>query len=189
MTINWKYRVLGIMSGTSLDGIDLAICNFIKKKEWKFKIEKAITLKYSTYWKRILSELHTKNKSFILKINKEYAEFLAQEVNLFIENEKVDFIASHGHTIFHQPENNYTLQIGDGQTIANLTKIKTINNFRKLDVSLGGQVAPLVPVGDLNLFPEYKYCVNLGGFANLSIKEKDQIKAFDICPVNIVLNN
>ena len=86
----------------------------------------------------------------------------------------MDFIASHGHTIFHQPENNYTLQIGDGKTIANVTKIKTINNFRSLDISLNGQGAPLVPIGDLHLFPDYKYCVNLGGFANISIKQKNK---------------
>ena len=188
MNLSIKYRVLGVMSGTSLDGIDLAICTFNKNSNWKFKITKYKTFKYSNYWKKTLETLHTKNTVSISKIDIKYGELLAKTINIFLANEKVDFIASHGHTIFHQPENNFTLQIGNGKTIANITKIPTINNFRKLDVSLGGQGAPLVPIGDLYLFHEYKYCVNLGGFANISIKQKHEIIAFDICPVNIVMN-
>ena len=106
-----------------------------------------------------------------------------------MNGEQVDFIASHGHTIFHQPENNYTLQIGCGKTISQTTKITTINDFRSLDVYLNGQGAPLVPIGDLLLFPKHKYCINLGGFANISIKKNEKIIAFDICPANIVLND
>jgi len=187
MNMNIKYHVLGIMSGTSLDGIDLAVCSFIKNGNWKFEIKKAVTIKYPVHWRNKLSKLHKKNKKIISDVNIEYGQFLGETINSFL-NEEVDFIASHGHTIFHQPENNYTLQIGDGKKIANITQIKTINNFRNLDIKLKGQGAPLVPVGDLHLFPDYKYCVNLGGFANISIKEKEQITAFDICPVNIVMN-
>jgi len=186
--MNIEYKALGIMSGTSLDGVDLAICTFQKKKNWQFSIKRAKTLKYSNYWTRTLKTLHLKNEKFINEIDIKYGLFLAKKINRFLANEKVDFIACHGHTIFHNPQNNYTLQIGDGKTIANFTKIKTINNFRALDVSLNGQGAPLVPIGDLHLFPEYKYCVNLGGFANISIKEDVNITAFDICPVNIVMN-
>lgn len=185
---NIKYRVLGVMSGTSLDGIDLAICTFTKKENWEFKIEKQATIKYSDYWKNRLENLHTKNKKIITTTDVEYGAFLGKKIIAFLDNEKVDFIASHGHTIFHQPENKYTLQIGDGKTIAKTTGITTINDFRILDVSLGGQGAPLVPIGDLHLFPNYKYCINLGGFANISIKKESEITAFDICPVNIVLN-
>lgn len=189
MNINRKYRVLGVMSGTSLDGIDLAICSFYKKHKWEFNIEKSKTIKYSKYWRITLAHLHKENKKIISRIDIEYGKFLGKTIHNYLENEKIDFIASHGHTIFHQPKNKLTLQIGDGNTIANITKIKTINNFRNLDVSLSGQGAPLVPIGDLHLFREYKYCVNLGGFANISIKNNGIIKAFDICPVNIVLNN
>ena len=185
---NIKYRVLGVMSGTSLDGIDLAICTFTKKGNWEFKIEKQATIKYSDEWKNTLENLHTKNKKQITTTDVEYGTFLGEKIIAFLDNEKVDFIASHGHTIFHQPENKYTLQIGDGKTIAKTTGITTINDFRSLDVSLGGQGAPLVPIGDLHLFPNYKYCINLGGFANISIKKESEITAFDICPVNIVLN-
>ena len=188
MIINEKYRVLGVMSGTSLDGIDLAICTFVKENKWEFNIEKSETIKYSDYWIKTLANLHKKSKTTISKIDREYGELLAKTINIFLEKDKVDFIASHGHTIFHQPENNYTLQIGDGKTIANITKIKTINNYRNLDVSLNGQGAPLVPIGDLHLFADYKYCVNLGGFVNISIKEKGRIIAFDICPANIIMN-
>ena len=188
MNMNVKYKVLGVMSGTSLDGIDLAICSFQKKEKWEFKIEHTKTIKYSKKWLDTLKNLHTKNIKIISKTNIEYGKFLAEKINKFLNNKTVDFIASHGHTIYHQPERNYTLQIGDGATIANITKIKTISNFRKLDVSLNGQGAPLVPIGDLYLFQKYKYCVNLGGFANISIKEKNKIIAFDICPANFLLN-
>ncbi len=188
MTKNIKYRVLGVMSGTSLDGLDLAVCTFTKNTNWEFNIEKSETQKYSDYWKSTLANLHTKNKEIIAQTDNEFGAFLGDKINAFLSNVKVDFIASHGHTIFHQPQNNYTLQIGNGEIIAKITGIPTINDFRSLDVSLNGQGAPLVPIGDLHLFANYKYCINLGGFANISIKEKNTIIAFDICPVNIVLN-
>lgn len=186
--MNKRYRVLGLMSGTSLDGIDCIICTFIKKNKWEFKIERSETIRYTKYWKKTLEKLHTKDQSFISNIDIKYGKLLSNEIKRFLIDQKVDFIASHGHTILHQPENNLTLQIGNGKIIANYTRIKTINNFRNLDVSLNGQGAPLVPIGDLHLFKNYKYCVNLGGFANISIKENDTIKAFDICPANILLN-
>ncbi len=182
------YRVLGVMSGTSLDGIDFATCSFQKNENWDFTIEKCTTTKYTKLWKDTLQNLHTKDKENIAKINIEYGKYLGSLINDFLGENKVDFIASHGHTIFHNPDNNYTLQIGDGNTIAKTTKITTINDFRSLDISLNGQGAPLVPIGDLHLFSDYKYCINLGGFANISIKESKSITAFDVCPVNIVMN-
>jgi anhydro-N-acetylmuramic acid kinase len=184
-----KYTVLGIMSGTSLDGIDLAICIFTKNQAWEYKIEKSNTLKYPISWKSKLATLHTQNKAIVEQTDIQFGQYIGETINTFLNGEKVDFIASHGHTIFHQPENNYTLQIGCGKTISQATKITTINDFRSLDVSLNGQGAPLVPIGDLLLFPKHKYCINLGGFANISIKKNDKIIAFDICPANIVLNN
>jgi len=189
MTEKIKYTVLGVMSGTSLDGIDLAICTFTKNQEWEYKIEKSNTLKYPIYWKSKLATLHTQNKAIVEQTDIQLGKYIGQTINTFLNGEKIDLIASHGHTIFHQPENNYTLQIGCGKTISQVTKITTINDFRNLDVSLNGQGAPLVPIGDLLLFPEYKCCINLGGFANISIKKNSEIIAFDICPANIVLND
>ena len=188
MNDNISYRVLGLMSGTSLDGVDLAICSFTKNKNWHYKIEKSTTIKYSKYWLETLSNLHKKPEKIINEIDLKYGDLLSKLCNKFLKNEKIDYISSHGHTIFHQPENNFTLQIGNGNVISKNTKKITINNFRNLDVSLKGQGAPLVPVGDKLLFRKYKYCVNLGGFANVSIKKNNKIIAFDICPVNIILN-
>jgi len=188
MNMNVKYRVLGVMSGTSLDGIDLAICTFIKNQFWQFNIERSTTISYTKYWKNTLQNLSLKDQQTITKIDKEYGVFLGKTINSFLKNEEINFISSHGHTIFHQPENSFTLQIGDGREIARVTKTKTINNFREKDVSLNGQGAPLVAIGDRYLFPENKYCLNLGGFANISIKKNAQITAFDICPINIILN-
>jgi len=186
-----KYAVIGVMSGTSLDGLDIVKCNFIKQKKWTYKIHKGITIKYSKNWINILENLHKKPISEVKEISILYGQLIGKEINKFIKKYQFnfDFICSHGHTIFHQPENNFTLQIGDGQAIANKTNKLTISNFRELDVQLNGQGAPLVPIGDIHLFSEYKYCLNLGGFANISIKENNQIKAFDICPVNIILNH
>jgi anhydro-N-acetylmuramic acid kinase len=189
MTEKIKYTVLGVMSGTSLDGIDLAICTFTKNHEWEYKIEKSNTIKYPISWKSKLASTHAQSKKIVEQADIQYGQFIGQTINTFLNGEKVDFIASHGHTIFHQPEKKYTLQIGCGKTISQTTKITTINNFRSLDVSLNGQGAPLVPIGDLLLFPKHKYCINLGGFANISIKKSKQITAFDICPANIVLND
>ena len=189
MTEKIKYTALGIMSGTSLDGIDLAICTFTKNQEWEYRIEKSNTLKYPIYWKSKLETLHTQNKATIEQANIQFGQYIGEIINVFLDGEKIDFIASHGHTIFHQPENNYTLQIGCGKTISQTTKTTTINDFRSLDIFLNGQGAPLVPIGDLLLFPKHKYCINLGGFANISIKNNEEIIAFDICPANIVLND
>ena len=183
-----SYNIVSLMSGTSLDGLDLVKCNFKKNKTWSFSISKSKTIKYSQFWEKKLNEAHLYNNDEIEKISCQYGCFLANKIKEFSDLKNIDLITSHGHTIFHQPKKKITLQIGCGQTIANQTNIKTVTNFRTSDVLLGGQGAPLVPVGDLKLFRKYKYCLNLGGFANISIKKNNQIFAFDICPVNIVLN-
>ncbi|MFC2128023.1 anhydro-N-acetylmuramic acid kinase [Bacteroidota bacterium] len=124
-------------------------------------------------------------------LHKEYGAFLGDLIASFIEEFsilKIDFVASHGHTIFHKPEEGYTLQIGCGKEISKITQTKVVYDFRSQDVALGGQGAPLVPIGDKLLFSEYEYCLNLGGFANVSFDHDGQRKAFDICPVNIVMN-
>ena len=187
--MNGKYHIIGIMSGTSLDGIDIVKCCFQEEDKWRYWIESPKTIPYTNSWKRKLQNLHQKSKSEIKDTDIKYGELLSKIILDYINkyNIKCDYIASHGHTIFHDPKIGSTLQIGDGQTIYNSTNITTINNFRELDILRGGQGAPLVPVGDLLLFPNYKYCLNLGGFANISIKN-EKIIAFDICAVNFILN-
>ena len=187
------HHVIGVMSGTSLDGIDLVFCKFNKENHIQFEIIFSETVSYSSEWKNRLQEAITYNKDKLNLLNLEYAELIAFTINKFIiDNQisRVDFIASHGHTILHEPDKGITLQIGDGQTIANRTSKKVICDFRRQDVKLGGQGAPLVPIGDKLLFSEFQYCINLGGFANISFDNNAAKRiAFDLCPVNIVLNH
>jgi len=185
------YRVLGIMSGTSLDGLDLTLCSFSNDSgKWNYKIEKTLTLPYDNDWKKNLAEAGRLNAFEFIALHKEYGRYTGRKAIEFLGNEKntVDFIASHGHTVFHEPEKQITFQIGDGASIAAMTGLTTISDFRNLDVAMGGQGAPLVPVGDELLFGDYDYCLNLGGFSNISYHSENKRIAFDICPVNIVLN-
>lgn len=186
-----KYRVIGVMSGTSLDGIDLTYAEFTKSKNWEFKIGACSTTLYPDIWKNRLINLPQQSIEIIKKTDLEYGDYLGQLIRNFIQenNLQIDFVSSHGHTIFHQPENNYTLQIGDGQRMAQQCQRTVICDFRSLDVSLGGQGAPLVPIGDMFLFKNYDYCLNLGGFSNVSYQMNGERKAHDICAVNIVLND
>ena len=180
------------MSGTSLDGVDLAYIKMHSSLYKDFEILKAETISYSKEWKIKLQEAITYKEKDLKELNIEYAELLGEILNNFIKTHTItnlDFVASHGHTILHQPENGITLQIGDGQIIANRTQQKVVCDFRTQDVQYGGQGAPLVPIGDRLLFADYEYCVNLGGFANISYEKNNQRIAFDICPVNIVLNH
>jgi anhydro-N-acetylmuramic acid kinase len=115
-------------------------------------------------------------------------QFYGKCVNEFVDKkEAIDFISSHGHTIFHHPGLSST-QIGNAAIIASTTGIQTIGHLRNMDTAYGGQGAPLAPMADLYLFSEYDICVNLGGIANISIKESDGIVGFDICGANQFLN-
>ena len=185
-----NYRVLGLMSGTSLDGLDIAYCNFkYKNNKWEFKLICSEFIEYTIYWKRKLTNLFYDVKNLNI-IELEYSDFLSKSINNFIKKNNfiVDYISSHGHTIFHEPNKGITMQIGKGNIIFERTKIPVICNFREQDVKLGGQGAPLVPYGDSLLFNDYDSCLNLGGFSNISFKRNNKIIAFDICPLNIVLN-
>lgn len=186
-----KIFAIGVMSGTSLDGIDLAFVSFEKENYKNFEIVFAETIPYSNQWKDTLRNAIHFSMDELNELSINYGAFLGDEINQFMTKfniKTVDFIASHGHTILHQPKKGITLQIGDGQTIANKTYQKVVCDFRTQDVQLGGQGAPLVPIGDELLFADFEYCLNLGGFANISFKENNQRVAFDICPVNVVLN-
>lgn len=179
------------MSGTSLDGLDLAYCVLQKLPSgWTYTIEVAQTIEYSKTWYTRLKELPNQPMFLLPKTDSFFGKYIGQCINQFIKEHalQVDYIASHGHTIFHNPAENYTTQIGSGAAIYAETGIPTIVDFRSVDVALGGQGAPLVPIGDELLFSEYDACLNLGGFANISYKENGHRIAFDIVPCNLVLN-
>lgn len=180
------------MSGTSLDGVDLAHIEFeIKQNQWSFKILESETVPYNSNWVNQLKTAVDFSKENLEILNQNYTKLLSKIITEFIEKNKIthlDAVCSHGHTILHQPQNGFTLQIGNLPEIATLTQQKIVCDFRVQDVQLGGQGAPLVPIGDRILFSEYDYCMNLGGFSNVSFEENNQRIAFDISPVNTVLN-
>lgn len=185
------YNVIGVMSGTSLDGIDIAHIELNFSDTWKFKIKQAQCIPYPNDILKELKEAILYNDEELDAFNLKYTTYLASIINSFIatyEVENILAICSHGHTIKHQPEKGFTMQIGNIKEIATLTNHRVICDFRTADVALGGQGAPLVPIGDQLLFNNYDYCINLGGFANVSFEEKGVRIAYDICPVNVVLN-
>jgi len=187
-----KYSVIGLMSGTSLDGVDLIHALFYRQNNaWKYEIKSAKTYSYSDEWKQKLRTAHQLNALAFVNLHNEYGEYLGNLINLFTSSylQEIDFVASHGHTIFHQPEKKVTFQLGNGASIAATCNKTTICDFRTLDVALGGQGAPLVPIGDDLLFSKYDFCINLGGFANVSYKKNSKRIAYDICAVNSVANH
>lgn len=180
------------MSGTSLDGLDLALCQFnSEEKKISYKVIACQTIEYNHIWKQRLQGAYEATAEQYFKLNSLYAEFIAAEVNTFLEknNAKADYIASHGHTVFHRPALGFTTQMGCGATIKAKTNISTICDFRSVDVALGGQGAPLVPIGDRDLFSEYEACLNIGGIANVSFTKNNALQAFDICYANMILND
>lgn len=187
-----KYKVIGVMSGTSMDGLDLAHCELIENENgsWDYKINQAVTIPYDEKWRLRLSKLRLQPSIIYHKTDRYFGQFIGQMVKQFIENHnlEVDLISSHGHTIFHQPESNITAQIGAGYAINAETGISVVSNFRSLDVVYGGEGAPISAIGDDILFPEFEFCLNLGGFANISTNKEGKRIAFDICPNNIILN-
>lgn len=180
------------MSGTSLDGVDLAHIQFeIKNEQWSFEILESETVAYSEDWVNQLKLAVDFSKEQLETLNKEYTQLLAEIISNFINKyqlSNLDAVCSHGHTILHQPQNGFTLQIGNLPEIASLTNQRVVCDFRVQDVQLGGQGAPLVPIGDSILFSKYDYCMNLGGFSNVSFEKNNKRIAFDISPVNTVLN-
>ena len=179
------------MSGTSLDGLDLAYAEFVEQQgEWAFELKHYTTSRYSDEWFADLRNAQSLPKSELEKLHVDYGTYLGRACAKFIGQYEIspDLIASHGHTVFHQPEQRYTCQLGDGKALSNACGIQTINDFRTLDVSLGGQGAPLVPIGDRYLFAQYDVCLNLGGFANVSFEADGSRIAFDVAPVNTALN-
>lgn len=183
---------IGIMSGTSLDGLDIAACKFQQiDGNYSFDIINAETITYNDNWLSKLTSAPSLSGEMLTQLNVDYGHFVGKHVSKFVNKHhiKADYVASHGHTVFHQPENNFTLQIGAGSSIAITSGLLTVCDFRSNNIALNGQGAPLVPIGDELLFHEYDACLNLGGFANISFRENKERIAYDICPVNIAINH
>jgi len=187
-----NYNVIGVMSGTSLDGIDLAHLLFaINDGHWTFEILETQTVPYTHDWVNRLKNAVDFSDAELQNLNRDYTNLLGKTIGVFIDQnhiENLDAVCSHGHTILHQPQNGFTLQIGNLPEIAKLVGQTVVCDFRVEDVQLGGQGAPLVPIGDRILFADYDYCLNLGGFSNVSFEHDGKRIAFDISPVNTVLN-
>jgi len=183
--------VIGIMSGTSLDGIDLAACRFEHDGyRYRYTLLGSRIIPYTEEWVKRLSDVYTAPAREVFATSAALGELFGSLVNEFNRDcgLQPNLIASHGHTVFHEPAKGFTIQIGSGAHIAALTGIDTICDFRSKDVALKGQGAPLVPVGDHLLFSEYTACLNLGGIANISLIQNERRVAWDICPVNMALN-
>ena len=188
------YKVIGLMSGSSLDGLDVAYVELEESAgKWSFTIIAADCYTYSDEWREKLKTAYSLNAFNYQLLHTEYGHYLGTEVNQFIETYglqyKVALITSHGHTTFHFPSQKMTAQLGDGAALAAATGLPVVNDLRAMDVAFGGQGAPLVPIGEKYLFAEYNMLLNIGGIANISFQNNGDYIAFDVCPANRVLNS
>lgn len=188
-------QIIGLMSGTSLDGLDIVLAQFFKSEEgWSFEIKQAKTYKWNKKWREKLAKGKNMSSPKLFELDKSLGKEMGKMVNKFIhefaiDKTQVEAIASHGHTIFHQPKKGFSTQIGCGTSLSFETGIQVINDFRNADIICGGQGAPLVPIGDKLLFgKEAEAYLNLGGFCNISFRSNRTWLAFDICPCNLPLN-
>jgi anhydro-N-acetylmuramic acid kinase len=187
------YRTIGLMSGSSLDGLDIVFSEFHENAgNWNFEIKAADCYEYSKGWKERLQSATSLPALEYQLLNTDYGHYLGKEVNRFIEENKLHYqvglVASHGHTTFHVPSMRMTAQLGDGAAIAAETKLPVVTDLRALDLAFGGQGAPIVPVGEKLLLKDYSMFLNLGGIANISFNHPEKYIAFDVCPANRVLN-
>jgi anhydro-N-acetylmuramic acid kinase len=187
-----QYNVIGLMSGSSLDGLDIAFVHFEETAgKWQFEIQESVCIPYPGRWRESLSTYSMNSAREYLLLHSAYGHYLGNCVNDFLEERglayRVQLIASHGHTAFHMPDQHMTAQLGDGAAIAAVTGIRTITDLRAVDIALGGQGAPIVPIGEKLLFPEYDLFLNIGGIANMSANEEEML-GFDVCPANRILN-
>ena len=187
------YRAIGLMSGSSLDGLDIALASFNENGgKWNYEIMEADCYGYSPEWTSRLKDAGNLSALEYQLLHADYGHYLGRQVNKFISQKNLDYqvalVASHGHTVFHLPGRKMTAQIGDGAAIAAETRLPVVSDLRALDVAFGGQGAPIVPIGEKLLFSEYNYFLNLGGIANISAAAEAGYIAFDVCPTNRVLN-
>lgn len=190
----YSYNCIGLLSGSSLDGVDIAFVEFdidptAVNPIVNWTIKSATTQAYSASLVDSLRSLPKGSALDLVKLDDELGQFFGQCIQALIpEGDSIDFISSHGHTIFHHPGKSST-QIGNPAIIAAKTGIQTIGHLRNMDTAYGGQGAPLAPMADLYLLQDYDVCVNLGGIANISVKENGKITGFDVCGANQFLNH
>ncbi len=187
------YKVIGLMSGSSLDGLDIVFAELHETAgKWNYEIICSDCVEYDKKWGKKLSDAVNLSAKDYQLLHTDYGRFTGEKVNEFIDrnklNHQINLISSHGHTTFHFPEKKMTHQLGDGASIAAETKLPVVSDLRSIDIAFGGQGAPIVPMGEKLLFTGYDYFLNLGGIANISINKKNEIIAYDICAANRVLN-
>ncbi len=184
------YEVIGLMSGTSLDGLDIAYSDFYFHDGWHYELKTCDHVPYPEKIHKAILGAYNGSAAELAETDHLLGEWMGRQVAGFLNDSGLnpELVVSHGQTIFHRPDKGYTLQIGNGWSIWKACGIPVINDLRSADMALGGQGAPLVPVGDEVLFNEYDFCLNLGGFSNISYEQAGRRVAFDISPVNIVLN-
>jgi anhydro-N-acetylmuramic acid kinase len=185
-----QFRAIGVMSGTSLDGLDICLAQFNYQKKWEYSIIDAQTVNYTSSFRDSLKKAMSVSAEELIKLDAFLGKWIGEQVSIFLKSRgtTADIIGSHGHTIFHNPALGYSTQIGHGAHIAAKTGIPCVCDFRMGDVARGGQGAPLVPIGDELLFPDYDFCLNIGGIANISYHESGNRVAYDICPANMAIN-
>lgn len=184
-----RYRALGVMSGSSLDGLDLALCTFTwTGTRWHFSIDEARTLPYSLEFQDRLKAVMEGSALELARLDRDLGDHIGRACAELLAGRNVDVIASHGHTVFHKPAEGLTVQIGHGARIAAITGCKVVTDFRTLDVALGGQGAPLVPLGEQHLFPDHQAFLNIGGICNIALHSKGQVLGYDVCIGNQALN-
>jgi anhydro-N-acetylmuramic acid kinase len=191
MKTRTTYKTIGLMSGTSLDGLDIAYCEFLYQNDsWSFSIKHGKTIPYTSEWKKRLQNAPNITPDELVTLDIDFGNYLGKQCTTFIQkyNLNPNLVASHGHTVFHKPEDHFTLQIGNGASLRSHLPCPLVYDFRTQDVLLGGQGAPLVPIGDQFLFREFDACINIGGFANISMQLNGERRAWDICPANIIMN-
>lgn len=187
------YRVLGIMSGSSMDGLDMVYCLIEENAgEWSYQIEHGECMAFDPEWKNRLEDITRLSALELIRTHSALGRWIGYQANEFMERygleHKVHFISSHGHTVFHEPHHQMTFQIGDGAGISVITGLPVISDLRNIDVALGGQGAPIVPIGEKLFWKDFNYFLNIGGIANLTKTDTKDYMAYDVCPANRVLN-
>ncbi len=181
------------MSGSSMDGLDIVYCSLQETGgKWSYQINKSACIEFSNDWKDKLYHITGVSAKELLLAHASFGHWMGDAIKDFITNNhlehKVHLIASHGHTVFHEPASGMTFQMGDGAAIAAITRLPVVSDLRNMDVALGGQGAPIVPIGEKLLWNEYHYFLNIGGISNITFSDGDRHVAFDVCPANRVLN-